>query len=78
MAEWRAKGSRCPLDERKIDVHVCGECRFFRGATTFLPDRPELRGEFSMLCNWPRDGAYDALAAAPLPEFMLKLDLPEL
>lgn len=79
MGEWRHRGSPCPIDERQIDLGVCADCRFFRGASTYLGNRPDLHGSFMMHCNWPRDGSFNALDAAPLPHWVEQLrDIPGL
>lgn len=79
MAEWRNKGTPCPIDERQIDIDVCIDCRFFRGASTHLGEQAGLKGTFKMHCNWPRDGSFNALDAAPLPRWVDQLrDIPGL
>ncbi len=79
MGEWRPTGSRCPIDEQEIDLHKCLGCRFFRGASSSLDERPDKYGLFTMHCNWPRDGSFNALDAAPLPAWVDQLrDIPGL
>ncbi len=70
MGQWRATGMPCPIDERQIDLDVCAKCRFFRGASTFHEEGRLHRGTFTMQCNWPRDGSYDALDHTPMPAWM--------
>lgn len=74
MANWRSTGTPCPIDERLIDVNICAECRFFRGASTFHEVGPTRTGRFTMQCNWPRDGSYDALAGVPMPKWMSAIE----
>lgn len=59
MANWRTTGTRCPLDEQPINLSKCGDCRFFRGASS--PPR-EL---WKMLCNHPRSGSTVEMPEVP-------------
>ena len=70
MTIFRSQGTHCPLiAQARCHMNVCQPCRFFRGASTFtqtndegkpklLPNGKAVPSEWTVACNWPRDGAY--------------------
>ena len=72
MSSWRSQGTSCPLiAQARVHMDVCQPCRFFRGASThtesgedgkpkLLPSGKPWPTEWSVCCNWPRDGSYVA------------------
>lgn len=67
MAEWRNTGDKCPDGKPEASLQNClgypdePTCRYNRGASGLFGRGPR------MLCNWPRDGSYNATPES-LPE----------